>query len=143
MVYVLRVCVGCAFYVLVLWCVGLCVGAEKTRVQVQKRLRVKVQNASVRAGKNAGMCSTCTRFAGTHRKRLEPTHGDVVNLHTRRRNGVGGGSLLSLVPSLFLLSLSSVVLFIRSLLSLLFSLSNDDNDRSSSQFSVCTHGSDL
>ena len=52
----------------------------------------------------------------------EPTHGDVLNLHTGKREGEG--SLLSLVPSLFLSSfffLSSVVLFFRSLfLSLLF-----------------------
>ena len=58
------------------------------------------------------------------RKRFEPTHGDVLNLHTGEREGGGGGSL----------SLS---------FSLLLSLSNNDNDHSSSRFSLKTHSSDL
>ena len=79
-------------------------------------------------------------FCQHARKRFEPTHGDVLNLHTGRREGGGWGtgfSFLSLVPSLFLSSfffLSSVILFLRSLsLSLLFSLSKNDNDQSSSR----------
>ena len=51
-------------------------------------------------------------FCRYTRKRSEPAHGDVSNLHTKRREGrrvrEGGGSLLSLFPSLFL---CSVVLF--------------------------------
>ena len=62
-------------------------------------------------------------FCQYTRKRFEPTHGDVLNLHTMRREGV---LLLSLSRPLFssFFFLSSVVLFIRFLsLSLFSSLS--------------------
>ena len=65
-------------------------------------------------------------FCRHTRKRFEPTHGDVLNPHTGRREVRGSlislSSLLSRPFSLSLLSfffLSSVVLFLRSL-SLLF-----------------------
>ena len=101
------------------------------------------------------MLNTCSRFAGTH--------GSVLNRHTRRgfeptHGEEGGGGGLSSLSSLLTFSLSSsfslpsfpsfvlfLFLFSFSLLfsSLLFSLSNNDNDHSSSRFSLCTHGSDL
>ena len=60
---------------------------DKTRVWIQKRLRVCIQNASVYAGTTRTCVSTCARGAGTH--------GDVLNLHTEGvLNGHtrGGGS---------------------------------------------------
>ena len=74
-------------------------------------------------------------FCWYTRKRFEPTHGDVLNLHTERRWEVffslsrpfSLSLLLSLLPLLFLFS---SLLF--SSLSL-FSLSNNDNDHSSSR----------
>ena len=82
------------------------------------------------------MCSTCARFAGTH--------GSVLNVHTEtfstytRGGGKGEGVVVvvgeGVLPSLFL---SSVVLFLYSvslaLVVSLFSLSNNDNDHSSSR----------
>ena len=102
-------------------------------------------------------------FSGYTRRRLERTHGGVLNLHTE---GFSAFSVFLALCLSFLLSLflSFSALFLRSLsllssllfssllfsslfssllFSLLFSLSNDDNDRSSSRFSLCTHGSDL
>ena len=79
-------------------------------------------------------------FCTYTRKRFEPTHGDVLNLHT------GSLSLsllyfsLSLVLSSFSLpSFSSYVLFsfsFSALFSLVFPLSNDDNDHSSNRLSL-------
>ena len=110
--YVLRVCGRCAF--LCFWCCGvlLCIlgcvsgcvcgvwcvwcvcvacvarlGTRKKKCASSKRLRVSVKNASVYR-QNARMLNTCARFAGYTRRRLEPTHGDVLNLHTGRREGV-------------------------------------------------------
>ena len=83
---------------------------------------------------NAAPSSTVPRwdmraFCQHTRKRFEPTHGDVLNLHTERSEKEAGWfSSLFLVPSLFRRSLPSY--FSRSL-SLLSSLS----DRSS-QLSV-------
>ena len=100
-------------------CVCLCVARLGTRKTTPKRLRVSVQNASV-----------CT----------EKTRGREEEF-----------SSFSLVPSLFLVlptfslqSFSSPFsLSPFSSLSLLFSLSNNDNDHSSSRFSLCTQSSDL
>ena len=127
------------------WCVG-CVwrGLARGKHPVcrfktspcagSRRLRVYRQNAR--------MCSTCARFAGTHAGLFETTHGDVLNLHTE------GISLSLPSPSLFLSSFL-LSLFLRSLPSYfspshsllssfsLFSLSNDDNDHSSSWHSLC------
>ena len=86
-----------------------------------KRLRVY--------GQNARMCSTCARFARTH--------GGLLNLHTGTFEPAHGGPLSLSSPSLFLSS------FLLSLFSLVFPLSNDDNDHSSSRLSLCKHGSDL
>ena len=46
----------------------------KTRVWIQKRLRVYIQNVPVYAGTTRTYFSTCARGAGTH--------GDVLNVHT-------------------------------------------------------------
>ena len=142
------VCVLCVLCVCAVWCMwrGLARGKplvcklKTSSCESSKRLRVYQQNAR--------MCSTCARFASTH--------GGVLNLHTetfltntrggRKEKGVcmGEGVLFSLFPHLFL---SSVVLFLPSLLSsrschlfssLLFSLSNIDNDHSSSR-ALCVH----
>ena len=160
-VYVLRVCVGCAFCVLVFWCCGVlccvvcvwcvvcvCVvwrGLARGKAPVcrfkkspcvgSKGLRVYRQNAR--------MCSTCARLARTH--------GGLLNLHT------GGLSLslslflssflISLVLSSFsLLSFSSFVLFsfsFSALFSLVFPLSNDDNGHSSSRLSLSLYNTAL
>ena len=75
-------CVVCVVVVLVLlvvvvcvWCVCVRVAArwknvEKTRVWIQKRLRVNIRNVLV----YAGTTRTCARGARTH--------GDVLNVHT-------------------------------------------------------------
>ena len=105
------------------WCVvcGVCclcvarLGTRKTPV-------CRFKTPLCVPAKRAHVFNTCARFAGTHE--------NALNLHT------GGPLSRSLVPSLFLSSsffLSSVVLC-----SLLFSLSNNDNDHSSSRFSVYT-----
>ena len=69
------------------------------------------------------MCACC-RYT---RKRFERTHGSVLNLHTGRREGEGwwGFSPLSFSP-LFLFSLPALGVS-------LSSLSNNDNDNSSSR----------
>ena len=91
-----------------------------------------------------GACSTCARFAGTHGSVLNRTHGDVSNRHMGRREGEGVLFSLSSLPSLFLSSVSfSFSCSLPSLVFSLFSLSNNDNDHSSSRLSLCTHGSDL
>ena len=145
---------GCAFCVLVLWCivvcvvcVGLCVlgcvcgcgvwcvwcvwcGLARKNPVFRFKTSSCVGSKRFRVcWQHARMCSTCARFAGT-RKRFEPTHGDVLNLHTERREGEGFSSL-SLVPSLFLSSFfflsfpsfSSFVLFLFSFSSLSITLS--------------------
>ena len=63
------------------------------------------------------LCVLCVwrgmaRGGTTARKRREQTHGDVLNLHTGRREVVVGGGGFSSLSRPFL---SSVVLFIRSL----------------------------
>ena len=131
-------CFGVVVYCCVCCVYGAAWHAEKPRVR-SKRLRVSVQNASACAGQKRACVA---RFAGTHGSVFEPTHGDVLNLHTGKREG-GGRSLLSLVP----FSLPSFSPFVHFLFlvsfSLLFSFSNNENDHSSSRFSLCTHGSDL
>ena len=91
-------------------------------------------------------------FSRYTRRRLERTHGGVLNLHTE---GFSAFSVfldfcLSFLFSLFSPSLSLLSSLLTSLssfsllsLSLVFSLSTDDNDHSSSRLSLCTHGSDL
>ena len=120
-------CVAGGVYGVCAWCVVaaavvVCCVVWKKPCVGSKRLRVYQQNAR--------MCSTCARFASTH--------GDVLNLHTGRREGVWGeGSLLSL--SLFpFLFLSSFVLFLFPLLSSLSSLSV-----TTTMFALCAHSSDL
>ena len=74
-VYVLRVCVGCAFCVLVLWCCVFCwwcgvvrLGMRKTSPCADsKRLRVCVQDASVCNGKTPA----CVEHAGVFRVHTE------------------------------------------------------------------------
>ena len=61
------------------WCVCLCVlrhaeKSGKTRVWIQKRLRVYIQNVPVYADTTLTCVSTCARGAGIH--------GDVLNVHT-------------------------------------------------------------
>ena len=79
----------------------------------------------------------CCRYT---RKRFETTHGDVLNLHTERREG--RGFLLSLT-SLLSFSLPSFSLPCRSLHSFSFSLSSLSlsssllNNHSSSRFCLC------
>ena len=88
------------------------------------------------------------------RRRFEPGHGDVLNLHTERREV--RGSLISLVPSLSsLLSFSPLLLlslFRRSLPAFSFSFSSFSHSSSLSVTmtvitrpvgSLCTHSSDL
>ena len=111
-------CVRCDVCVVCVWR-GLARGKKpvcrfKTSPCVgSKRFRVCLQNAHV---------EHMRAFCRYTRKRFEPTHGDVLNLHTWRREGRGGGvlfyislsSLLSFsLPSSFsLLSFSSFVLFL-------------------------------
>ena len=64
---------------------------KKTRVWIQKRLRVCIQNVPVYAGTTRTCVSTCARGAGTH--------GDVLNLHTEgvlyiHTGGRGSSSVL-------------------------------------------------
>ena len=179
-------CVGCAFCVLCVWCIVVCVvmccvgagvgvqcvvrgvrgvccvcGAAwhaenhplcrfKTPPCVgSKRIRVYRQNAR--------MLNT-RAFCRYTRMRFEPTHGDVLNLHTGRweggRGGGGAGGFSSLsfsLPfslSLFLRSLptfSSSYLFLFSLPALV-SLSPLSATMTMITrpvgLSLCTHGSD-
>ena len=87
--------------------------AENPPCVGSKRLRVKVQNASVCTGK--------TRACSTHVR--------VLPLH----------SLPSFSSSVLFPSFSFSALFSR----LLPFLSNNDNDHSSNRLSLCAHGSDL
>ena len=92
-------------------------------------------------------------FSGYTRRRLERTHGRVLNLHTDGFSAFSVFLALSLCLSCSLSSfclsfflsplLSSPLSFSLPLLSSLSSLSNNDNDHSSSRLSLCTHGSDL
>ena len=88
------VCFWCVCVCLVCVCLFMCCGTlkkrEKTRVWIQKRLRVYIQNVSVYAGTRTCV-STCARAAGTHWGRFERTHGDVLNPHT---GGRGSSSVL-------------------------------------------------
>ena len=63
---------------LVCVCVCVCCGTVKkrgkTRVWLQERLRVYIQNVPVYGGTTRTCVETCTRGAGTH--------GDVLNVHT-------------------------------------------------------------
>ena len=91
--------------------------------------------------RHSSPCKLDTRaFSRYTRKRLERTHGGVFRLLCLSCS-------LSLSLLLFLCYLLSGLLSLLSLspllLSLVFSLSNDDSDHSSSQLSLCTHGSDL
>ena len=135
------VCVGC---VLRVWRglargKNLCVGS--------KRLRVYRQNAL--------MCYHMRAFCGYTRKRFEPTHGDVLNLHTERRER--GGVIFYLSSSSSIPSFYSLSLFLSlpllyhslslssfsSLFSLLSSLSATMTMIARPVGSLCTHGSDL
>ena len=71
------------------------------------------------------------------RRRFEPTHGEG-----RGERG-GFSSLFLVLSSSTIPSFSSFVLSLSLSLLFLSSLSNDDNDHSSSRFSLCTHGPDL
>ena len=167
MVYVLRVCVGCAFCVLVLWCTvlyryvwcgvcgvcvvcvvcvrcgvcGVCVCGAAWHAETSPVCRfqtppcVRSKRFSV-CRQNARMLNTCARFVGTHGGVLNVHTETFLNQHTGRKEG--GFSSLSLFLSLFLL----LSLFRRSLhsfsstFSLLCSLSDNDNYRSSSWLSL-------
>ena len=135
-------------------------GREKERRRGEREFpRVKVQNVPVCRFKTPP-CVPAKRphvfnmraFCQHTRKRFERTLGDVLNLHTGRREGEksGGRVLFSLFLSSLLsfslpsFSFSSLFLFsLPSLVFSLFSLSNNDNDHSSSRLSLCTHGSNL
>ena len=124
-----------------MWCVwrGLARGKTPAVCRFQDISVCSDHNASVCAGKHARHVEHMRAFCRYTRK-AEPSHGDVLNLHTE------GLSLLSFSLSLVLSSLSSFVLFsftFSTLFSLVFSLSNSDNDHSSSRLSLCTHGSNL
>ena len=56
--------------------------AAKTRVWIQKRLRVYIQNVAVYASTTRTCVSTCARGAGTHGDVFASTHGGVLNGHT-------------------------------------------------------------
>ena len=91
-------CVLCVVVVVVcVWCVCVCVCVccgtlkkcrKKTRVWVQKRHRVYVQNVPLYTSTTRTCVSTCARGAGTH--------GDVLNVHTvaflNPHTGVRGSS---------------------------------------------------
>ena len=121
----------CAWRVLCVRCgvCGVCGAAwhaENHPCVGSKRLRVYRQNAR--------MCSTCARFASTH--------GSVLNVHTEtfstntRRRGKGRRVVMGVLFSLFL---SSLLFFsLPALVLSLFSLSNNDNDHSTS-WSLCVH----
>ena len=82
--------------VLLCVCVFVCVlrHAEKcgkTRVWIQKRLRVYIQNVTVYAGTTRTCVSACARGAGTH--------GDVLNVHTAVRARVIVSSAYQNLPT--------------------------------------------
>ena len=132
----------------VVWC-GLACG---------KPLRVLIENASVCAFKTPqcvpGKCPhvfNMRAFSRYTRRRLERTHGGVLNLHTE---GVFRLLCLSCSLSVFLALALSLLLFLCSLLSCLLSLFFLSPLLSSLSetmtmitrpigLSLCTHGSDL
>ena len=64
----------CVFGLSVCVCCGTLNKRGKTRVWIQKRPRVYIQNVPVCTGTTRTCVSTCARGAGTH--------GDVLNVHT-------------------------------------------------------------
>ena len=92
-----------------------------------------------------GGCVARRLFCRHTRMRFEPTHGDVLSIHTGRRErgrGGGGGGGGSPLPLSSLLSFSSLLSLLtsRSCRLSLSSLSNNDNDHSSSRsLSLCAH----
>ena len=132
------------WWCLVCWCVcgaccGVCVWRGLARGKPpcvsSKRLRLYVQNASCVPARRAHV-EHMGAFSRYTRSRFERTHGGVWSLHKE-----GLSLLVSFLLSLFRRSFPSFSSFV--LFSLLSSLSNNDNDHSSSQLSLCTHGSDL
>ena len=79
------VCVG-----LCLWCVvcGAAWHAEKTRVWVQNVYECRSKTLPCVRAKRAHVFNM-RAFCRNTRNRFEPTHGDVLNLHTGRREGRG------------------------------------------------------
>ena len=93
------VCV-CVFSVCVFVCCGtLKKCGKKTRVWIQKRLRVYIPNFSVYAGTTRTCVSTCVRGADTHGNVFERTHRDVVDGHTEKREGVIASSAYQNLPT--------------------------------------------
>ena len=72
-------------------CCGTLKKRGKTRVWVQKRHRVYIQNVSVYAGTTRTCVETCTRGAGTHGDVLNRDTEGVLNPHTKGR---GSSSVL-------------------------------------------------
>ena len=76
-------------------CVFVCCGTLKkreiTRVSIQKRSRVYIQNVSVYAGTTRTCVSTCARGAGTHQ--------DVLNVHTGSKGWIIGSSAYQNLPT--------------------------------------------
>ena len=64
------VCLVCVW---LLWC-GMLKKRGKSRIGLQKRLRVYIQNVPVYARTTRICVETCARGAGTH--------GDLLNVHT-------------------------------------------------------------
>ena len=138
------VCVGC---VLMMWCAELCRYVWCWVVCWVVSVVCGVLLCVLRVWRGL---FNMRAFCRHTRKRFEPTHGDVLNLHTGRREVRGSlislSSLLSFSP-LFLLSL-----FLRSLPSFSFSFSSFSISFSLSETmtvitrpvgSLCTHSSDL
>ena len=136
------VCAWCAWCVLlrfVVVCVGVCVGvcgaawhAANPPCEGSKRIRVYRQHAHVLKH----MCACCLYI----RKRFERTHGGVFEppyaayLSLSSRLSLSLLSFLSFSRPFSLPSFSSFVLFsLPALVVSLFSLSNNDNDHSSSR----------
>ena len=110
-------CVVCGVCGACAWCV-LCVCGVVCVVCVWRGKHPNVGSKRLRVQvQNARMLNTCARFAGAH--------GGFSNLHTE--------ATLSHPSFSSWLSFSS----------LFFSLSNNDNDHSSSGLSLYTHGYDL